>query len=112
VIEELAQTNREEKIAEQGMVQAGEEQGARGLICQGKKESADHAKAYGQPVSEDDVDETEGYRAGEEHAPAAAEQRLIAMEEKSPVEELLWVDREQWIEAENEQPECWGTLDQ
>ena len=105
VIEELAKTDGEQEITENGMVQASEEQGSGGLIGKGEEEPADRAKAHSQPVPEDDVDKRERQGAGEQHSPAAAEQRLVAMKEKCPVKKFLREDREQWVEKKYQHPE-------
>lgn len=105
VIEELAKTDGEQEIAENDVVQASEKQRSGGLIGEGEEEPADHAKAHSQPVPEDDVDKRERQGAGEQHSPTAAEQRLVAMKEKCPVEKLLRVDRKKRIEKKYERPE-------
>jgi len=105
VVEELAKTDGEQEITENGVVQAGEEQRSGGLIGEGEKEPADRAKAHGQPVPEDDVDKRERQGAGEQHSPTTAEQRLVAMKEECPVKKFLRVDGKKGVEEKNKRPE-------
>jgi hypothetical protein len=105
VIEELAKTDCEQEITENGMVQAGQEQRAGGLIGEREEKPANQAQAHGQPVPENDVNKPKRQRAGEQHAPTAAEQRLVAMKEKCPVEKFLRIDRKKRVEKKNERPE-------
>jgi len=65
VIEELPEPNCKKEVAEKGVIQAGKEERTRVLVRYGKEESADNAEAHGLPIAEDDVDESEGQRAGQ-----------------------------------------------
>src|ERR1700731_3796117 len=87
------------------MVQARQEQRAGGLIGEREEKPANQAKAHGQPVPENDVNKPKRQRAGEQHAPTSAEQRLVAMKEKCPIEKFLRVDGKKRVEKKNERPE-------
>lgn len=104
VIEKLAKTDGEDEIAENGVIQAGEQQRAGSLVSEREEKSADHAESHGQRIPENDMDEPERHRAGEQHAPTAAEKRLVAMQEKRPVEKFLWVHRDKGVEKKNQRP--------
>jgi hypothetical protein len=104
VIEKLAKPDCEQEITKNGVVQAGKEQRAGGLIGEGEEEPADYAKTHGQPIPENDVNEPERQGAGCQHAPAAAEERLVAMKEKCPVEKFLWVDGKKRVQKKYECP--------
>ena len=55
------------------------------LVSESKQQTTDGAQPHGQPIAKNDVYKTEGQGAGNEHAPAGAEQRLVAMKEESAV---------------------------
>ena len=73
VIKELAKADGEDEIAENDVVQAGEQQRTGSLIGEREEKSADHAETHGQPIPENDVNKPKRQRAGEQHAPTATE---------------------------------------
>jgi len=105
VIEKLAKANCEQEITENGVVQAGKEQRTGGLVSEGEEEPANHAETHGQPISENNVNKPERQGTRGQNAPAAAEERLVAMKEERPVKKFLRVDRKKRVEKKNERPE-------
>jgi hypothetical protein len=105
VIEELAKTDCKQEITENGVIQAGEEQRSGGLIGKREEEPADQAEAHRQPIPENDVNKSERQRTGKQHAQTTAEEPLVAMKEKCPVEKFLRVDRKKRVEKKNERPQ-------
>src|SRR5258707_7580717 len=97
-------TNGEVEADKAGVIERGEQHSARGLTSERKESRADHAESHGQRIPENDMDEPERHRAGEQHAPTAAEKRLVAMQEKRPVEKFLWVHRDKGVEKKNQRP--------
>src|SRR5208282_864126 len=86
MIEKLAETDRKDEIAEDGVVQTRKQKRSSVLIGHGKQQSAENTEGHGQPVSENNVHKTEGQRAGQNHQEAVAKKRLITVKEKGPVE--------------------------
>jgi hypothetical protein len=73
VIEELAEPDRKEEIAKNGVIKAGEKERAGRLVSQREEESANHAEHNGNLIAENDMNKTESECAGEKHTPSAAE---------------------------------------
>jgi len=112
MVEKFTETNGKQKIAKNGVVEAGKQERARELIGQGKEKSPDSAKTHSQPVAKNDVHEAKRQGACQNHEPAGPKEWLEAMKEKSPIQEFLWVNREQRIKKENQQPEERGAPDE
>jgi hypothetical protein len=112
VVEETAEADGEDKVAEKGVVYADEQERAGALVGEGKKQTADGAEGYSDPVAQNDVGEAEGYGAGHEHSPAGAEKGLVTMEEESAVEKLLGKDGQEGVEDHDEGPETRRALDE
>ena len=93
VVEELAETNREDEIAENGVLEAGKQKRAGLIVGEGEEEAPDDTESDSDPVAENDVNKTEGEGASQEHHPAHSEQRLVTMEKEGTVENFLGVDR-------------------
>jgi len=102
VVEELAEANGEEKVAENGVVQACKQQRTRGLVGEGEQRSPNYAKAYRQPVAKNDVHEAKCQSTGRYHTPTGAKQRLIAVKEERPIKQLLWINRNQRVKKKDE----------
>jgi hypothetical protein len=81
-------------------------------VGESEEETADNAKNYGQPVAKDDVDETKGASACEEHSPARTKERLVTMEEEGAIEEFLGVNGQQWVKKHDQGPKGRGALDE
>src|SRR5215470_12812935 len=97
MIEELPQTDREDEVAKERVVKAGQQQRTGVLVGKREQKTADQAKHNGYPVAKNAMCETESECAPKEHAPARTEQWLVAMEEKGPVEEFLRIHRKQRV---------------
>lgn len=108
MVEELAEADGEDEVAEEGVINAGQEERARMLVGQGKQESADDAESNSKPVAEDDVNKAESKGAGDKHGPAGAEERSIAMKKESAVEKFLGINREKRIEEHDQGPKRRG----
>src|SRR5208282_3502286 len=112
MIEKLAETDRKDEIAEDGVVQTRKQKRSSVLIGHGKQQSAENTEGHGQPVSENNVHKTEGQRAGQNHQEAVAKKRLITVKEKGPVDKLLRINGEERVEKHDQKPEIRSTLGQ
>ena len=112
MIEEFSEADGEEEIAEEGVLEAGEQQRLGRMVGEGKESAAKDTKTYGKPIAEDDVDEAEGKGAGKDHGPTTAKKRLVAAKEKGSVEKLLRKNRNDWIEKHDQGPEDGGASDE
>jgi hypothetical protein len=110
VVEELAEADGEDEVAEKGVIDAGQEERAGMLVGEGEQESADDAESHGKPVAEDDVNEAEGKGAREKHGPAGTEERSITMTKEGAVEQFLGINGEKWIEEHDQGPKGWGAF--
>lgn len=104
VIKEPAEANGEDEVAENGVIDAGEQKRSGMLVGEGKKESTEDAKTHGQPIAEDDVDKTESEGAGQEHGPAGTEEGLITVEKEGTIKKLLRIDGQERVEDHNRSP--------
>ena len=73
MIEEPAKPNGKQEVAEQSVIDAGQQKRTRIAIGEGKQQSTDRAQDHCQPVAKNHVRETEGTSAGNEHGPARTE---------------------------------------
>ena len=112
MVKELAQSNCEYEVAEQGMVEAGEEKRARVLVSDGKQETPDHAERHSQLVPKNNVDKAKGEGAGQKQQPAGAKKGLVAMNEKRAINQFLRINREQRIEDHDGSPQDGCALDE
>lgn len=112
VIEEFAEADGEEKIAEEGVLEASEWQRLRGMVGDGEKDATENAKADGKPVAKDDVYEAEGEGTGEDHDPPIAEEWLVTTKEEGAIEKLLGKNGEDWVEEHNQGPEGGSSLNE
>jgi hypothetical protein len=110
VVEELAEADGEDEVAEDGMVDASQEEGAGVLVGEREEEAAEDAESNSEPVAEDDVNEAEGKGASEKHGPARAEERSITMKKEGAVEKLLGIGGEKRIEEHDQGPKSRGAF--
>jgi hypothetical protein len=110
VVEELAETNGEDKVPEEGMIETGEKERARVLIGEREQESPDNAKGDRQPIAENDVYKTEGEGTGKEQEPAGPEQGLVPVEKEGPIKQLLGINGEKRVEEHHQGPESRSAL--
>jgi len=110
VVEKPAQADGKDEIAEDGVVQTGQEQRTGVLVGKRKQETPDNAEDYGQPIAENDVQEPESKGAGQNHSHAAAKKRLVTMEEEGAVDEFLRINGNQGVEEHDQGPETGSTF--
>src|SRR5208283_1049760 len=110
VVEELPQTNREDEIAEDRVVQTGKKQRSGVLVGEGKQETSDDTEDHGKPIAENYVHEPESKGTGGNHQQAAAKQRRITVKEKGAVDEFLGINGNQRVEEHNQGPEAGSAL--
>ncbi len=110
VVEELPQTNREDEVTEQRMVETGKKQRSGVLVGEGKQDPPNDTEEHGQPIAENDVHESESKGTGGNHQQAAAKQRRITVEEESAVDEFLGINGNERVEEHNQGPEAGSAL--
>ena len=104
VVEKLAKANREDEVAEEGMVNGGEQERAGAVIGEGEKQASEAAEADGKPVSKDDVDKGKGQAASRNHAASAAKKRLVSLKEEGAIDKFLGAYGEQGIQQHDGGP--------
>ena len=112
VVEELAQADRKDEIAEDGVVETGKKQRSRVLVSDGKQETPEDAKDYGKPIAENDVHEAESKSTGQNHYDAAAKERLVTVKEKGAVDQFLGINGDERVEEHDQGPEAGSAFEE
>ena len=112
MVKEPTQTDRKDEIAEDGVVETGEEERSGVLVGEGKQETPDDAKDYGEPIAKNDVHEPESKSTSGDHQQATAKERLITVKEKGAVDQFLGINRNERVQEHDQGPEAGSALEE